>query len=525
MKHLRKFDSVSEMNTALASATIDILALAYDNGTPVLKAKQGSSPTPDPSIPFYVENITQETETLTISKNEMQPGELSFPVEISIDGTTWSTFGTTGGTPLTRTLQPGDKVYLRATTDSWKSYWEDYSYCITGVSKVGGNIMSLLYGSNFTGNETTFPSESDHNFYSLFYNMDTRENADLINASELILPAVTLTDSCYESLFFGCTSLTTAPAILPATTLAVSCYSTMFSGCTSLTTAPAILPATTLAGSCYYYMFYDCTTLTTAPTLPATTLANNCYGYMFKNCTSLTTAPALPATTLTNNCYQSMFQNCGALTAAPALPATTLANECYGDMFNGCTSITTAPLTLPATTLAFGCYYGMFSGCRLTTAPVLPATALTESCYQGMFKNCTSLTTAPALPATTLARLCYGAMFSGCTSLTTASALPATTLANQCYGGMFQGCTSLVTAPELPAETLANNCYMTMFNGCTNLNYIKCLATDISATTTTTDWVKGVASTGTFIKAASMSDWTTGNSGIPSGWTVQDATA
>ena len=48
------------------------------------------------------------------------------------------------------------------------------------------------------------------------------------------------------------------------------------------------------------------------------------------------------------------------------------------------------------------------------------------------------------------------------------------------------------------------------------------LATDISATGCLTDWVSGVSSTGTFTKAASMTALPTGNSGIPSGWTVVD---
>ena len=62
-----------------------------------------------------------------------------------------------------------------------------------------------------------------------------------------------------------------------------------------------------------------------------------------------------------------------------------------------------------------------------------------------------------------------------------------------------------------------------MFKDCTNLNYIKCLATDISATGCTTDWVSGVAATGTFVKDPSMSSWTVDSvSGIPTGWTVVD---
>ena len=102
--------------------------------------------------------------------------------------------------------------------------------------------------------------------------------------------------------------------------------------------------------------------------------------------------------------------------------------------------------------------------------------------------------------------------------------LPATTLASNCYLGMFYGCTSLVTAPTLPATTLASNCYSDMFYGCSSLNYIKCLATNISATSCLDIWVEGVDSSGTFVKAASMTSWTTGPSGIPSGWTVQDVT-
>ena len=176
-------------------------------------------------------------------------------------------------------------------------------------------------------------------------------------------------------------------------------------------------PPTTLAVNCYRHMFYGCTSLTTAPELPATTLAASCYNNMFYGCTSLTTAPELPATTLATYCYNNMFYGCTSLTTAPALPATTLARDCYNNMFSGCTSLTTAP-ALPATTLAASCYNNMFYGCTsLTTAPELPATTLATYCYSFMFRGCTSLTTAPALPATTLASDCYSSMFSGCTSL------------------------------------------------------------------------------------------------------------
>ena len=323
--------------------------------------------------------------------------------ETSTDGTNWSVF--TPGTTTITLANAGDKVYFRGdNTTVSESSSIYYNFVMSGKIAASGNIMSLL--------DKTCQSTTISNNY------------------------------CYYNMFFGCTSLTTAPA-LPATTLAVYCYSYMFYGCTSLTTAPE-LPATTLANYCYHSMFSKCTSLTTAPELPATTLASNCYSSMFLNCISLTTGPSiLPATTLARYCYLSMFYGCTSLTTAPELPATTLARDCYSSMFQGCTSLTTAP-ELPATTLAISCYNSMFLGCTsLTTAPALPATTLISGCYSYMFYGCTSLTTAPALPATTLASNCYQYMFYSCTSLTTAPALPATTLAASCYRNMFYGCTSL----------------------------------------------------------------------------------
>jgi hypothetical protein len=201
------------------------------------------------------------------------------------------------------------------------------------------------------------------------------------------------------------------------------------------------------------------------------------------------------------------------------LPATTLATYCYNNMFSSCTNLTTAP-ELPATELASECYCDMFSGCSyLTSAPALPATTLKDYCYSRMFQGCFSLTTAPELPATTLATHCYSYMFQYCTGLTTAPALPATTLANGCYNNMFNRCYALTTIPELPATTLKDYCYYNMFSGCKNLNYIKMLATDVSAREALCDWVSGVAPTGAFVKSDGA-ELPTGTSGIPEGWTV-----
>ncbi|MBQ0062897.1 MAG: hypothetical protein KBS94_02570, partial [Prevotella sp.] len=299
-------------------------------------------------------------------------------------GATWttvdfSTVETTGDITLTNV---GDKVYFRnnGTSATFSQSADNYyQFVMSGNVAANGNVMSLI---DKYMDSTTIPC--NYCFYSLF-----RDCTNLMNVANLKLPATTLAEDCYDGMFWGCSTLETAPA-LPATTLASSCYQNMFQGCTALTTAPA-LPAMTLAESCYNSMFQKCEALETVPALPATTLAENCYQGMFLNCISLEAAPALPAETLMKNCYREMFEGCTALTKAPELPATALAEVCYYRMFLGCTALTDAP-ALPATTLVRSCYNNMYNGCTaLEIAPELPATTLAESCYNSMFQGCLKL--------------------------------------------------------------------------------------------------------------------------------------
>jgi len=224
-------------------------------------------------------------------------------LQYSLDGSTWTTIATGATTPI------ANVIYFRGSATGTKS----------------------LFTSNSTSNAWTFSGAR---------NLECNGKLDRLLQDALGDDAdiLTIGNYCFNYMFYNQTSLISVDDdCLPATTLATSYYY-MFYGCTSLTTAPS-LPATTLATSCYYSMFYGCTSLTTAPSLPATTLATSCYGLMFRGCTSLTTAPSLPATTLADNCYEQMFNGCTNLTTAPSLPATTLATYCYYYMFNGCAKI------------------------------------------------------------------------------------------------------------------------------------------------------------------------------------------
>ena len=310
-------------------------------------------------------------------------------IQVSIDnGKTWTSFSPSKSTgTLLATLNKNQKIQIRGNnayygSESWDCHWIE----TTKNVNVYGNIMSLFNSTSFTTLYTISYSYALCRWFT---------DAKIKNASNLILPATTLSDYCYYNMFNYCDRMEVGPIILPATTLGVSCYQRMFSDCTSLINAPE-LPATRLANYCYYYMFSDCTSLTAAPSLPATTLKNYCYSYMF----------------------------------------------------NGCTSLTAAPSLLPAMTLQYGCYNGMF--CK---------------------------------------------------------------------------CSTLTTAPELPAIGLVNYCYFKMFNGCTSLNYIKAMFRTTPSTTYTNYWVDGVSSRGTFVKNSAATWNVTGTYGIPSGWTVQTASA
>lgn len=238
--------------------------------------------------------------------------------DYSINGGEWVSISGETSIPL----NGGDKVRFKK-----NDAFNDIMFSSNTIRFiVYGNIMSLRYGADFEENTTCFVCRR------LFY-----DATGLVDASNLVLRATNLIDSCYFAMFQGCTSLTKAPE-LPATTLALYCYNHMFYDCASLVSTPA-LPATILVEACYAFMFVNCTSLTTAPELPSIDLADYCYEAMFSGCASLVQAPELPATVLTESCYSSMFGNCTSLVRAPELPATTLATECYVMMFMGCTSL------------------------------------------------------------------------------------------------------------------------------------------------------------------------------------------
>ena len=79
--------------------------------------------------------------------------------------------------------------------------------------------------------------------------------------------------------------------------------------------------------------------------------------------------------------------------------------------------------------------------------------------------------------------------------------------------------------PEFPDYSLTPfgdipDCYSYMFSGCSKLNYVKALFTTTPSSNYTSSWLRGVASSGTFVKNAAATWNVVGVNGVPEGWTV-----
>ena len=95
-------------------------------------------------------------------------------------------------------------------------------------TEIFGNVMSLLKGKD--GFADADALEAKNTFYGLFAGAEKLVNdAD----RQLVLPATTLKESCYQDMFNGCKGIEKAPE-LPAPTLEKNCYQEMFYDCSKL---------------------------------------------------------------------------------------------------------------------------------------------------------------------------------------------------------------------------------------------------------------------------------------------------
>lgn len=146
-------------------------------------------------------------------------------LETSRDGVVWEPFDADNGTTPVTLAKAGDYVYFRAGPGgnvAMSSSYSDYRrFTLSARCAARGNIMSL-----FSATDSNIGFSAPYAALRLFYGCTSLTTAPK-------LPATTLTSGCYIAMFQGCTSLATAPA-LPATSPLVSSYNSMFRQCASL---------------------------------------------------------------------------------------------------------------------------------------------------------------------------------------------------------------------------------------------------------------------------------------------------
>ena len=511
---------------------------------------------------FTIESLVDNNEVKIWRGQNSAP--TNFDIEYSLDsGTTW--VGTNSATTSVTIVNSGDTMLLRASASKWaNSYSAHTSIACSGNYIVYGNIMSLLYGDSYI-DKVSFTN--DFTLAGVFWANMSRSGSDtgtattnttLISAENLILPATTLRSNCYNGMFRGCVGLEYPPKELPAPVVTTAAYSSMFDECYNLRTIPNI-KATSVTDKENFRRMFRVQNTSVNPRLTEVhlphieTLVTQSFQELFKGQKNLSYIECTVTGKTANNCLDNWVNGVAASgvfvkdantswnTGVNGIPNGWITNDYVADVFYMIAN--TNSVVSFTNTIWYG--YGEKQIWTQLTAntnlniqsgeKIIFKAALTPSSSDGIGHfdisgdvtiggNLTSLIIGQASDTLSGYDYAFKGLFSGCTDITDASSLTMhDTLSSECYNRMFYGCTSITKAPKLPAGTLVADCYKEMFSGCTSLNHIEALFLTEPSTAYTSNWVNGVAATGTF-KTDVYIQWDTetnrGVNGIPQGWTV-----
>ena len=287
--------------------TTDISAIKLGS-TDISKAMLGSSVVYEPQgeTQFYIKNPSNTSVSFHNCENESsidRGGSVTLGFDYSTDKTNWTTLsqtfsfsGNTKTDSVSVTIPANTTMYFRNINLNYHTY----TYYTSGNRRTGfrspyvkitgtvstplvmGGLISTLSGSKLY-DYTNFKIQSTSSLDASKLILDVEPKYYYYYIDSYTKTYV----NTYASMFNGSTGLVSAPE-LPFTTLTNSCFQLMFYGCSSLIKAPSILPATTLTPSCYNNMFYNCTSLQTGPEICATNIGTS-YNmqYMFMGCKSL----------------------------------------------------------------------------------------------------------------------------------------------------------------------------------------------------------------------------------------------
>jgi len=138
-------------------------------------------------LPNYFKITALEPGTINFSKTDKE-------LYWSTDGKSWTLSPTTEST-ISVEATTGTNLYLIGSNTIY-DYNQNGAFTTSTCNyNVSGNIMSLFYDEDFE-DKVSFPENNSYILRGLF-----RNDTHLINAKDLLLPATTLVDFCYNSMF------------------------------------------------------------------------------------------------------------------------------------------------------------------------------------------------------------------------------------------------------------------------------------------------------------------------------------
>lgn len=249
------------------------------SGTPEWDAAQGGGGG-DPLDYFCVEMVGDEQTELTFQFVGTSGSPIHPELEYSFDKRNWTACTWTNNYTMTPvSIASKGKVWLRGNNETFAFAFGAFAFRLTsnGLHKVSGNIMSLL---DKTCKKTTLQGGD---FVSLFKN-----DIKLVSAKDLKLPATSVPQSAYQSMFYQCSELQDAPE-LPATSVGSYGYAYMFYQCSSLVSAQAKLAIDSVDERAFAQMYLE-TPIVAAPCIsfaPNAVINQHWGDGMFSNCSSL----------------------------------------------------------------------------------------------------------------------------------------------------------------------------------------------------------------------------------------------
>lgn len=433
-------------------------------------------------------NLTfKSTNATTVALNKIgSPDTLSLKYKLN-DGQ-WTDY--TEGSSIA--LSNNDQVQFSGLAKFSKSIQNRYNFATSGEGtlEVSGQLMSLV-------SSTTI--EDKYQFNSLFSGC-----TNITTITGLEFPYSTK-DFCFANMFKDCTGLVDASVhiqdLSDNQTLSRWCYANMFAGCSNLTAIP-YLYAENVNSYSLFSMFYGCEKLTSA-SLHYIRKADKPFALngIFRNCKSLSSV-TVNFNTWTNNANEckNWLKNTkgGVLSCAgTAQPPEGIAPSNWQIAYDE----TNMPLTFtaieddtnilinrygsPSRNIRYSKNNGEWADWDFNSNSIILSANETiafsgnnsdfndGSNYYSMIQGKAVLAKGNVQSLLNFSKnttpSCFYSLFAGA-KIYTPPLLPATGLAKDCYNNMFNN-SWLSTTPQLPATdgSSCNRCYQDMFNGCYNI--------------------------------------------------------